>query len=372
MKDKIKVAIYGASGYTSSELLRLLEQHPQAQVCAVVSHSQVGKCLGELHPHLGEELSAMEAISAEQVPDCDCVFFATPAGIAIKEAGRFLDKGVKVIDLSPDFRIKDAKLWQQWYAMEHGAHGATDLLAEAVYGLPEANRAAIKKARLIANPGCYATTVQLALLPSLLSAKHGGQLSGKELVVDAKSGVSGAGKSMATHLLLGEAGEDFTCYAAEGHRHQPEMEESLREKSGVDVKLRFVPHLLPLVRGIFVDIYLPLGGGGNDGGIGVGSGSDGNDNGAAADELRTVYSKFYAAEPFVKVLAKGQAPHIKHTRGSNHCHLAIFAAPGSTYIQVCGVLDNLVKGASGQAIQNMNITFGLDEKAGLQQAALTP
>ena len=355
MKDKVKVVIYGASGYTSSELLRLLEQHPNVQVCAVVSHSQVGKCLGELHPHLGEELSAMKAISAEQVPDCDCVFFATPACVAIKEAGRLLDKGVKVIDLSPDFRIKDAKLWQQWYAKEHGA---PDLLAEAVYGLPEANRAAIKKARLIANPGCYATAVQLALLPSLLSAKYGGQLAGKELVVDAKSGVSGAGKNLATDLLLGEAGEDFTCYAAEGHRHQPEMEESLREKSGVDVKLRFVPHLLPLVRGIFVDVYLPLG-------------SEG-DNSTAADELRSVYSKFYAAEPFVKVLAKGQAPHIKHTRGSNHCHLAVFAAPGSTYIQVCGVLDNLVKGASGQAIQNMNIIFGLDEKAGLQQAALTP
>ncbi len=355
MKDKIKVAIYGASGYTSSELLRLLEQHPNVQVCAVVSHSQVGKCLGALHPHLGEELGAMEAISAEQVPDCDCVFFATPACVAIKEAGRLLDKGVKVIDLSPDFRIKDAKLWQQWYAKEHGA---TDLLAEAVYGLPEANRAAIKKARLIANPGCYATTVQLALLPSLLSAKHGGQLAGKELVVDAKSGVSGAGKNLATDLLLGEAGEDFTCYSAEGHRHQPEMEESLQEKSGVNVKLRFVPHLLPLVRGIFVDIYLPLG--------------SGSDNNPAADELRSVYSKFYAAEPFVKVLAKGQAPHIKHTRGSNHCHLAVFAAPGSTYIQVCGVLDNLVKGASGQAIQNMNIIFGLDEKEGLQQAALTP
>lgn len=382
MQDKIRVVIYGASGYTAAELLRLLWQHPQVQVCAVISHSNIGKTLEKLHPQLvsnrgsnfDESFANMKCIDAKHMPACDCVFFATPSGVAMKEAGRLQRANIKVIDMSPDFRIKDVSLWQKWYGedltvqtkqAQNIEHNSAYLLKETVYGLPEVNRLAIKNAKLIANPGCYATAIQLALLPVILSGKDGRQnkygkaLSGKELVVDAKSGISGAGRRLAYNYLLAEASEDFTCYAAQGHRHQPEMEQALKEASGLDIRIRFVPHLLPVARGIFADLYLPLGTGTSD-------------NEERGDELREVYKKFYAAEPFIRVLNKGQAPHIKQVRASNYCHLAVFAAPNSTYIQVCSVLDNLVKGAAGQAIQNMNLIFGLEESTGLSALSLCP
>lgn len=357
--EKVRVVVYGASGYTSGELLRLFQTHPQVEVRAVVSSAHQGATLSSLHGHLGDELGEMKTISTDDIPSCDCVFFATPSGVAMKTIARVLVKNTKVIDLSPDFRIKDVTLWQKWYGM---VHTEREILAESVYGLPEVNRQEIRKARVIANPGCYATTVQLALLPLLHNPAYKDVFAKNELVVDAKSGISGAGRKATTHLLLAEAGEDFTCYAAEGHRHQPEIEESLREASGTRVKIRFVPHLLPVSRGIFADAYVPL----------RGDGSATVDRQGLLSSLHKEYVKFYESQSFVRVLPLGETPRIKQTRGSNYCHVALFAAPDSQYVQVCSVLDNLVKGAAGQAIQNMNIVFGLDETMGLSYAGVSP
>ncbi len=349
--DKIRVVIYGASGYTAGELLRLLRQHPQVEIVGVVSNSQAGVALAKMHPHLDEELGALQTITADALPPCDCVFFATPAGIAMKKATGLLQQGVKVVDLSPDFRIKDVNVWQKWYGMQHTT---PELIKQAVYGLPEANRGRITSdTQLIANPGCYATAVQLSLLPLTINPEYKKLLEANELVVDAKSGVSGAGKQAVERLLLGEAGEDFTCYAATGHRHQPEMEGALNDATGVSMNLRFVPHLLPITRGIFADVYVPL-------------------SGVEINSLRAEYESFYAKHPFVRILPPNTAPRVKSVRGSNFCHIGMFAAEGSKYIVVCAVIDNLVKGAAGQAVQNMNLIFSLPETTGLQQTGLAP
>ena len=356
MKQNIKVGIYGASGYTAGELLRILLGHPNVHVQRVISGSHAGKRLADLHPHLAAGSNDLTLGSADEQgwEDCDCVFFATPAGIAMREATAVLDAGAKIIDLSADFRIKDTQIWQSWYGMEHRA---PDLLAEAVYGLPETQRDQIASARLIANPGCYATTTQLALLPLLADKNNRARLDGEEIVADAKSGTSGAGRRVEKHLLLSEAGENFSCYAAEGHRHQPEIEGHLKEVYGaqwqVPLKVRFVPHLLPISRGLFVDLYLPFGS-------------------EDPERIRDAYTTFYAQEPFVRILPAGKNPQIKSVRGSNYCELAIFTPPQSRYIQVCAALDNLVKGAAGQAVQNMNIAFGLEETTALAIFGLSP
>lgn len=348
MKSVIKLAIYGATGYTAGELLRLLSHHPEVELTKVVSQSRPRTALAELHPQLiSSKLAAIktDAPSDTSWRECDCVFFATPALIAMKEAEGALNNKGLVVDLSPDFRIKDLAVWRHWYKAEHSSPA---LVSQAVYGLPEANRAAIKKARLIANPGCYATAIELALLPLL--ADYGDRL-GEELVVDAKSGVSGAGRLSQAASLAAE--EDFTCYAATGHRHQAEVEEFLSGLSGKEIRLRFVPHLAPMSRGIFADLYLPLGE-------------------QKEEDLRACYETFYENEPFVHFLPPGQAPHTKAVRGTNHCHLALFAPPKSRYVQVCSALDNLVKGAAGLAIQNMNLASGLRETAGLEHTGLSP
>lgn len=358
-KSKIKVIVYGASGYTAGELLRLLQQHPLVEIVGVVSNSQAGATLSSMHPHLGDEIGSLKTITAAALPACDCIFFATPPGVAMGKVDDLLAKGVKVIDLSPDFRIKNVELWQKWYGMQHSQ---PQLVAEAVYGLPEANRSALRNPdlRLIANPGCYATAVQLSLLPLVSNPAYKKVLESNELVVDAKSGVSGAGKQAVERLLLGEAGEDFTCYAASGHRHQPEMEESLRDASDVRVKLRFTPHLLPISRGIFSDVYVPINGAGGSG------------DAVDVNAVRAEYESFYKDHPFVKVLPHSVAPRIKSVRGSNFCHIGIFAAEGSKYVVICAVIDNLVKGAAGQAIQNMNLVFAFGETTGLTQTGLAP
>lgn len=354
--NKVRVVVYGASGYTAGELLRLLWQHPQVEIVGVVSNSQAGVALSKMHPHLAAELGQLDTIGADALPSCDCIFFATPPGVAMRKVADILAQGVKVIDLSPDFRIKNVELWQKWYGMQHSE---TNLLKEAVYGLPEANRLELSKGeglRLIANPGCYATAVQLSLLPLAANPAYKEVLERNELVVDAKSGVSGAGKQAVERLLLGEAGEDFTCYATSGHRHQPEMEESLNDATGVRMHLKFVPHLLPIARGIFSDVYVPLN---------IRNISD-------VDSLRAEYENFYKDHPFVNILPQAVAPRIKSVRGSNFCHIGIYATEGSKYVTVCAVIDNLVKGASGQAIQNMNLAFALGETTGLQQPGLAP
>ena len=351
MQGFIKVSVYGASGYTAGELLRLLSHHPQVRLHRVLSQSQPETELGRLHPHLmGSGLERMRTVSAADSvwQESDCVFFATPSLVAMKRADGVLRRGGLVVDLSADFRIKDLAVWNHWYEARHSAPA---LVERAVYGLPEAQRRAIAKARLIANPGCYATAIGLALLP--LMESHAERLDEKEILVDAKSGLSGAGRKAASSLLFSEASEDLSCYAAMGHRHQAEVEEFLLLHSDARIRLRFVPHLVPMSRGLFADLYLPLG---------------------DEDErlLRARYEDYYANEPFVYFLPRGESPHTKSVRGTNQCHLALFAPPGSRYIQVCAALDNLMKGAAGQAIQNMNVALGLEETASLVHGGLSP
>ena len=348
---KAKVAVYGASGYTAGELFRLLSSHPRAQLSFIASESQPGTPVAHLHPQLGNISNRTMSLRDVNWSDCDCVFFATPNRIAMRQAKELLKQGLLIIDLSADFRIRDLKIWSQWYGE---GHDAPALVKDAAYGLPEANRTAIAAAKLIANPGCYATTIQLGLLPLLAHSAYKTRLTGaQELIVDAKSGTSGAGRQAEANALLSEASENLSCYAAEGHRHQPEMEGFLKDRYDVDVRLRFVPHLVPMARGIFADIYLPLG-----------------YRDMAA--VRACYEDFYQEEPFVHLVPAGQSPQTKSVRGSNYCQLGLFTAPGSHYIQVCSVVDNLVKGAAGQAIQNMNIALGFPETLGLLQVGLSP
>jgi N-acetyl-gamma-glutamyl-phosphate reductase len=281
---------------------------------------------------------------------CDVVFSATPNGVAMQHAPALLEAGVKFIDLAADFRLKDVKVWEQWYKM---THACPELLAEAVYGLPEMNRERIRSARLIANPGCYPTTVQIGLLPLL----ERGLVDTDHLIADAKSGVSGAGRKPELHILYSEAAENFKAYGVPGHRHLPEIRQGLEQVAGRPVGLTFVPHLVPMVRGMHTTIYARLTG--------------------EAGDLQALYAERYADEPFVDVLPPGSHPDTRSVRGANVCRLAVHRPPGKSNdrgdtVVILAVIDNLTKGAAGQAVQNMNILFGLPETAGLTAPALSP
>ncbi|MCL4316347.1 MAG: N-acetyl-gamma-glutamyl-phosphate reductase [Gammaproteobacteria bacterium] len=347
----IKVGIVGGTGYTGAELLRLLAAHPGVELRIITSRNEAGTAVTDMFPNLrGHVTLKFSAPDEKALAACDVVFFATPNGTAMTQAPALLNAGVRVIDLAADFRLKDARLWQQWYGM---FHACPELLKQAVYGLPELNRAAIKNARLIANPGCYPTSVTLGLLPLI----EQGLVDEQHLIADAKSGVSGAGRKAETSLLLGEAGENFKAYAVPGHRHLPEICQSLEQAAGKKVALTFVPHLLPMVRGIHATLYAKL-----------------KDNSV---DLQALYEKRYAAEPFVDVLPPGAHPETKSVRGANVCRIAVHRPPnnsngnGDTAV-ILSVIDNLTKGAAGQAVQNMNIMFGLDECTGLDVIALMP
>ncbi len=342
----IKVGVVGGTGYTGVELLRLLALHPGVQLEVITSRGEAGTPVADLFPNLRGyvDLDFSEPDTGK-LADCELVYFATPNGIAMKMAGELLDAGAKVIDLAADFRLKDPGLWQDWYGMPHAR---PDLLDAAVYGLPEVNRAAIAAARLVANPGCYPTAVQLGFLP-LLDAE-GVDLT--TLIADCKSGVSGAGRKAAVGALLAEASESFKAYGVPGHRHLPEIRQGLEAASGQTVGLTFVPHLTPMIRGIHATLYLQL------------------DNPDL--DLQSVFETRYRDEPFVDVLPAGSHPETRSVKGANHCRLAIHRAPDSNVVVVLSVIDNLVKGAAGQAVQNMNIMFGLDEAAGLHSIALLP
>jgi N-acetyl-gamma-glutamyl-phosphate reductase len=343
----IKVGIVGGTGYTGVELLRLLAQHPQAQVEVITSRSEAGVRVDEMYPNLRGHYDNL----AFSVPDvatlgaCDVVFFATPHGVAHALAGELLAAGTKVIDLSADFRLQDADEWAKWYAQPHGA---PDLLPEAVYGLPEVNREAIKQARLIAVPGCYPTATQLALIPLL----EAGIADTTQLIADCKSGVSGAGRGASVGSLFSEAGESMKAYGVKGHRHLPEIRQGLRRAAGKDVGLTFVPHLTPMIRGIHATTYATV----------VDRSVD----------LQALYETRYANEPFVDVMPAGSHPETRSVRGANVCRIAVHRPQDGDLVVILSVIDNLVKGASGQAVQNMNILFGLDERAGLGHAALLP
>ncbi|MDO4697018.1 MAG: N-acetyl-gamma-glutamyl-phosphate reductase [Neisseria sp.] len=345
--QKIKIGIVGATGYTGVELLRLLAGHPNAEIKAVTSRSEAGITLADYFPSLrGFYDLAFQTPDEADLENCDLVFFATPNGVAMKEAPALLEKDVRVIDLSADFRIKDIAVWEKWYGMRHSS---PETVAEAVYGLSEYQREAIRNARLIANPGCYPTCVSLALLPLL---KAGIVEDGKPLISDCKSGVSGAGRKASVGTLFCEAGDNFKAYGIGGHRHLPEIKQTIDSlQSRVADGFVFVPHLTPMIRGMHATTYLHL------------------KPGSAPQNL---LEDFYRDSPFVDILPSGSTPETRSVRGANFCRISIQQAPQSDIWILLSVQDNLVKGAAGQAVQNMNIMFGLNETLGLNNLPLLP
>ena len=347
MSEKsIKVSVVGGTGYTGVELLRLLSRHPAVELCAVTSRARAGEAVSDLFTNLRGviDLSYTEPDIAV-LGRSDAVFFATPNGTAMTMARDLLQADVRVIDLAADFRLQDPQQWHQWYGVEHAC---PELLAEAVYGLPEVNRDAIRDARLLANPGCYPTAVQLGFLPML----EQGLVDSAHLVADAKSGVSGAGRKQSVDKLFAEAADNLKAYGVPGHRHLPEIRQGLRHIAGHDVGLTFVPHLIPMIRGIHATLYAVI----------LDSGCD----------LQQIYQQRYENEPFVDVMEPGAHPETRSVRGNNLCRIALHRPQGQDTVVVLAVIDNLVKGAAGQAVQNFNLMFGLDETTGLDHVALLP
>ncbi len=341
----IKVGIVGGTGYTGVELLRLLVQHPQVELRAITSRGDAGMAVADMFPSLRGRL-ALNFVDPKEadLEACDVVFFATPNGIAMAQARVLLDAGVRVIDLAADFRIKDPAEWEKWYGMKHAA---PELIEEAAYGLPEANREKIRTARLVANPGCYPTAVQLGFLPLVES----GLVDTARLIADAKSGVSGAGRKAEVHTLFAEASDNFKAYGVHGHRHLPEIRQGLSGAAGKPVGLTFVPHLTPMIRGIHATLYAQV---------------------TQEADFQALYESRYRSEPFVDVLPFASHPDTRSVRAANVCRVALHRPQGGNTLVVLSVIDNLVKGAAGQAVQNMNIMFGFDECAGLTQIPVLP
>ena len=341
----IKAGIVGGTGYTGVELLRLLAQHPQVELAAITSRKEAGMPVADMFPSLrGHVALAFATPEAAPLKQCDVVFFATPNGIAMQQTRELLEAGVKVIDLAADFRIRDIAEWSKWYGMEHAC---PDLVAEAVYGLPEINREQIRTARLVANPGCYPTAVQLGYMPLI----EAGVIDTAWLVADCKSGVSGAGRKAEIPTLLAEAADTFKAYAVAGHRHQPEIRQGLTRMAGHDVNLTFVPHLTPMIRGIHATLYARL---------------------TKDVDLQVLFEQRYAGEYFVDVLPARSHPETRSVRASNLCRIAVHRPQGGDTVVVLSVIDNLVKGAAGQAVQNMNLLFGQPETLGLTQVPVMP
>lgn len=341
----IKVGIVGGTGYTGVELLRLLALHPQADITCITSRKETGLAVGEMFPSLRGSVDLAFSDPREAMLDrCDIVFFATPNGVSMEQAEGLLGRGVRVIDLAADFRIKEVAEWEKWYGVTHAAPA---LVAEAVYGLPEVNREQIRTARLVANPGCYPTAVQLGFLPLLES----GVIDVEHLIADAKSGVSGAGRKAEVPVLFSEASDNFKAYGVAGHRHLPEIRQGLTAIAGKPVGLTFVPHLTPMIRGIHATLYARM---------------------VRDVELQELFERRYARERFVDVMPAGAHPDTRSVRGSNHCRIAVHRPQGGQTVVVLSVVDNLVKGAAGQAVQNMNLMFGLAEDAGLEGLPLLP
>jgi N-acetyl-gamma-glutamyl-phosphate reductase len=345
----IKVGIVGGTGYTGVELLRLLTQHPDVELRAITSRKEAGTPVSRMFPGLrGHVDLKFSEPTSQALRGCDVVFFATPNTVAMGEARAVLDAGARLIDLSADFRIRDVAEWERWYKTKHAA---PELVREAVYGLPEVNRERIQSARLVANPGCYPTAVQLGFLPLIES----GVVDLDHLIADAKSGVSGAGRKAELHLSFSEASDNFMAYNVPGHRHWPEIRQGLAQAARREVGLTFIPHLLPLIRGIHATLYARV---------------------AREVDFQALYEQRYAREPFVDVMPAGSHPDTRSVRAANVCRLALHMPPQSTgksdTIVVLSVIDNLTKGAAGQAVQNMNLMFGLPETRALDQPPVVP
>jgi len=344
---KVTVAVIGASGYSGLELVRLLSQHPQVKITAVTSERYAGQPLDRLFPTLLPRLKTdLEPLQPEKiVKKADFIFTALPHKEAMEVIPFFMQSRKKVVDLSADFRFKDCKLYEKWYQK----HSAPELLKSAVYGLPELNRAKIKSARLVANPGCYPTSVLIPLLPLVQE----GLIAPGGIIVDSKSGVSGAGRSLNVASLFCEASESFKAYSVAQHRHQPEIEEQLSRAAKKPLGITFVPHLVPMNRGILSTIYTDL------------------KKPLSFNAVRAVFKKYYAKEHFVRIFPEAMLPQTGWVRGSNYCDMG-FVLAGNKKLILISAIDNLVKGAAGQAIQNMNIMLGFKEDTALEQIPLYP
>ncbi|PPC88209.1 MAG: N-acetyl-gamma-glutamyl-phosphate reductase [Methylotenera sp.] len=347
--QKLKIGIVGGTGYTGVELLRLLAIHQHAELTAITSRGEAGLPVADMFPSLRGfvDLAFSDPAKAD-LTACDVVFFATPHGVAMSQAQSLLKANVRIIDLAADFRLQDIAVFEKWYKMPHSC---PDLLNEAVYGIPELNREQIKTAKVIGNPGCYPTTVILGLAPLL----EAGLIDfSAPIIADAKSGVSGAGRKAEVATLFAESSDNMKAYGVSGHRHHPEIQAQLTQLAGAKIDFIFVPHLIPMIRGMLSTIYVKL-----------------TPAGQTAD-LQALYEKRYLNEQFVDVLPAGSLPETRSVRGSNQLRIALQKQANSGYLTIVAVQDNLVKGAAGQAIQNMNIMFGLDEHCGLQVVPLLP
>ncbi len=345
--NRIRVGILGASGYTGAELVRLLSQHPQVEMTLLTAERNAGQPFAAVFPHLGHlKLPDLIKIGDADWSAVDVVFCALPHGTT-QDVIASLPRDLRVVDLSADFRLADVELYAKWYGHPHRA---PELQKQAVYGMTELARDAVRKARLVANPGCYPTGAQIPLMP-LLEAR---QISPEDIIIDAKSGVTGAGREAKQANLFAEVSEGIHAYGIASHRHAPEIEQGLSQAAGRQVVVNFTPHLMPMNRGILSTMYVRL------------------VDGTTPADLRATLAARYAGEPFVRLVAQGQVPATRHVRGSNSLLIGVFAdrLPGRAII--VSVEDNLVKGASGQAIQNMNVMCGIDETAGLRQEALFP
>jgi N-acetyl-gamma-glutamyl-phosphate reductase len=345
----IRAGIVGGTGYTGVELLRLLAQHPDVELKAITSRKEAGTPVARMFPSLRRRVElAFSEPSARALAGCDVVFFATPNCVAMSEARAVLEGGARIVDLSADFRIRDVAQWERWYKTKHAA---PELIREAVYGLPEMNREQLRRARLVANPGCYPTSIQLGFLPLV----EAGVVDVEHLIADAKSGASGAGRKTELSLMFSEASDNFAAYHITGHRHWPEIRQGLAQAAKRDVGLVFTPHLTPLIRGIHATLYARI---------------------TREADFQQLFEKRYAGEPFVDVMPAGSHPDTRSVRAANMCRLAVHRPPESAgrsdTIVVLSVIDNLMKGASGQAVQNMNLMFSLPETAGLEHVAVVP
>lgn len=334
----VNIGIVGGTGYTGIELMRILANHPQAEIKVITSRSNAGSKVSDLFPNLrGKVNLCFTEPTVDSYKNCDLVFFATPNAVAMHEVEALLEAGIRIIDLAADFRLKDISVWEKWYGTTHVSPQSVE---QAVYGLPEMNRDAIRQAQLIANPGCYVTAVTLGLLPLL----ENNLIKPDSIIADCKSGVSGAGRSASVANLLCETSESVKAYAVAGHRHYPEIKQNLRHVNS-QADLVFVPHLMPMVRGIHATVYTEVTG--------------------DVSDVQALFESYYAEEPFVDIMPAGTQPETRSVKGSNTCRIALQHLPESNRLIVLSVIDNLVKGAAGQAVQNMNLMFDLDESAGL-------
>ena len=335
----------GGTGYTGVELMRLLALHAEVKLEVITSRSLAGTPIADVFPNLRGVIDlAFSAPSINAYQNCDLVFFATPNATAMNQAEEILESGIKLIDLAADFRIKHIPTWEQWYGVQHACPA---LVEEAVYGLPEMNREAIRSARLVANPGCYPTAVVLALLPLLAN----NLVDPKSIIADCKSGASGAGRNANTATLFCEVTESVSAYAVSGHRHLPEIRQVL-QLIDTDADLVFTPHLMPMIRGIHATVYA--------------------DAIAPVDTVQQIFEDYYSHEIFVDVMPAGSHPQTRSVKGSNQCRLAVHYLERSNKIVILSVIDNLVKGAAGQAVQNMNLMFAIDEQSGLDSPGMLP